>query len=151
MAANAQEKGDMAAGGNLVMGLGNSYTNFGIGAKFQYNVTNPIRLEADFTYFLKKDYVSMWDFSVYGHYLFPIADKLTAYPLVGLGMLGTSASYDFGYGYSGSASASEFGFNVGGGLDYKLTDKLILNAELKYKFAGTWDRLLISAGAAYKF
>ncbi|MDR3286163.1 MAG: hypothetical protein LBT27_01800, partial [Prevotellaceae bacterium] len=35
----AQEKGDMAVGGNLVLGSGDSYSNYGIGAKFQYNVT----------------------------------------------------------------------------------------------------------------
>ncbi|GHV23158.1 hypothetical protein FACS1894174_08690 [Bacteroidia bacterium] len=162
--ANAQEKGDMAAGGNLVVGSGDSFTNFGIGGKFQYNVTTPIRLEGSFTYFLPKKQgisgiaessVSMWDLSVNAHYLFSVAEKVKVYPLAGLGILGTSASaeVDFGeYGsYGGSASTSEFGFNIGGGIDYGLTDKLILNAELKYKLGSTWDRLLISAGLAYRF
>jgi hypothetical protein len=40
---------------------------------------------------------------------------------------------------------------AGGGIDYQLTDKLIFNAELKYKLGNTWDRLLISAGMAYRF
>jgi opacity protein-like surface antigen len=53
--------------------------------------------------------------------------------------------------YGGSASTSEFGFNLGGGIDLKLTNKLILNAELKYKLGSTWNRLLLSAGLAYKF
>jgi opacity protein-like surface antigen len=70
-----------------VLGSGDSYSNYGIGAKFQYNVTKPIRLEGSFTYFLKKDLISMWDLSVNAHYLFPIADKLTVYPLAGLGLL----------------------------------------------------------------
>jgi outer membrane protein X len=48
----AQEKGDKAVGVNLALGLGDSYSNYGIGAKFQYNVTKPIRLEGSFTYFL---------------------------------------------------------------------------------------------------
>jgi outer membrane protein X len=157
VAVNAQEKGDMAAGGNLVLGSGNSFTNYGIGAKFQYNVMNPLRLEGSFTYFLKKDNLTMWDLSVNAHWLFPIADKVTVYPLAGLGMLGTKVSVpsiDLGelgsYG-GGSASDSEIGFNLGGGIDYKLTDKLILNAELKYKLGNNWNRLLISAGVAYKF
>jgi outer membrane protein X len=122
VAGGAQEKGDMAAGGNLVLGSGDSFTNYGIGAKFQYNVTDPLRLEGAFTYFLKKDYVTMWDLSVNGHWLFPV---------------GNSASY--------------FAFNLGGGLDYKLTDKLTGNVELKYKIADIWDRLLLSAGVAYRF
>jgi outer membrane protein X len=87
VAANAQEKGDMAVGGNLVLGSGDSFTNYGIGAKFQYNVTNPLRLEGSFTYFLKKDYLTMWDLSANAHWLFPVADKITVYPLAGLGIL----------------------------------------------------------------
>jgi outer membrane protein X len=157
VAAQAQEKGDMAAGANLVLGSGDSFTNMGIGAKFQYNVLDPLRLEGAFTYFFEKDLVSMWDLSVNAHWLFPVADKITVYPLAGLGILGTSVnvpSFDLGewgsYG-GGSASDSEFGFNLGGGIDLKLTEKLILNAELKYKIGSTWDRLLVSAGAAYRF
>jgi outer membrane protein X len=146
VAVNAQEKGDMAAGGNLVLGLGDSCTNYGIGAKFQYNATNPLRLEGSFTYFLKKDNLTMWDLSANAHWLFPVADKVTVYPLAGLGILNYGSSYG---GYS--ASSSDIAFNLGGGIDYKLTDKLALNAELKYKISDTWDRLLLSAGLAYKF
>ena len=162
VAANAQEKGDMAVGGNFVVGMGDEITNFGIGAKFQYNVTNPIRLEAQFTYFLPKDYgdgfgdakLKMWDLSAYVHYLFPVADQINVYPLAGLGILGVTASAeaDTGFGtYSASASTSNFGFGLGGGIDYKLSEKLILNAEVKYRLGGDWNRLFLSAGIAYKF
>jgi outer membrane protein X len=97
----------------------------------------------------------MWDLSVNGHRLFPVADKITVYPLAGLGVLGTTVStptIDLGEwgSYDASASTSDFTFNLGG-IDYKLTDNLILNAELKYKISDIWDRLMISAGIAYKF
>ncbi|MDR1226264.1 MAG: porin family protein [Prevotellaceae bacterium] len=146
VAAGAQEKGDMAAGGNLVLGSGNSFTNYGIGVRFQYNVTNPFRLEGSFTYFLKKDNFTMWDLSANAHWLFPVTDKITVYPLAGLGILNSGANYGF---YS--ASKSDIAFNLGGGIDYRLTDSLILNAELKYKISDWWDRLMLSAGLAYKF
>ncbi|MDR1983829.1 MAG: porin family protein [Prevotellaceae bacterium] len=152
VAAQAQEKGDMAVGANVVFGSGDNFSNYGIGAKFQYNVLDPLRLEANFTYFLEKDLISMWDFSVNAHWLFPVADKLTVYPLAGLGMLGTSVDLgEFGEYFGGSASDTEFGFNLGGGIDFKLTDKLILNAEVKYKLGSDWNRLLLSAGIAYRF
>jgi outer membrane protein X len=155
VAASAQEKGDMAAGGNLVLGAGNSFTNFGIGAKFQYNVTAPLRLEGAFTYFLKKDYMTMWDLSVNGHWLFPISDKITVYLLAGLGILNYGYDYSIDLGglgsYGSSDSTSDFAFNLGGGIDLKLTDKLIFNAEVKYKISDVWDRLLLSAGVAYRF
>ena len=92
---NAQSKGDMAAGVNLNLGFaygndmttedGGDFSNIGIGAKFQYNITDPIRLEAAFNKFLKKDYISMYDFMVNAHYLFGIGN-LTVYPAVGLGV-----------------------------------------------------------------
>jgi outer membrane protein X len=157
MAASAQEKGDMAVGGNLAQGFGDGYSNLGIGAKFQYNVIKPVRLEGSFTYFFKNDLLNMWDMSVNGHYLFPVANKLTVYPLAGVSILNSRVDipgFDFGelgsYG-GGSASNSEFGVNFGGGIDFKLTDRLILNAETKYKIGDTWDRLILSAGIAYRF
>jgi outer membrane protein X len=147
----AQEKGDKAAGAGLSIGTGDSYTNIGLGAKFQYNVTDPIRLEGAFTYFLKKDYLSMYDLSVYGHYLFPVADKITVYPIVGLGILSSKVSFpDFGFNL-GSATHSDFAFTLGGGVDYAVTDKVLIYADLKYKIADYMDRMIISAGVAYKF
>jgi outer membrane protein X len=166
MNVSAQEKGDMAAGLNAAVGMGDELTNFGIGAKFQYNILDPLRLEGSFTYFLPKTWgagfaeakLSMWDFSVNAHYLFPMSESLAVYPLAGVGMLGTSSSVevDFGgYGglreYGSSVSTSEFGFNLGGGLDFRLTEQFILNAEVKYKICGTWSRLMLSAGVAYRF
>ncbi|MDR0939224.1 MAG: porin family protein [Mediterranea sp.] len=160
---SAQEKGDMAVGGNLSMGTGNGVTNFGIGAKYQYNVTDPIRLEGSFNYFLKKNYTTLWDLTAYGHWLFPVAQKVTVYPVVGLGIVGASSKYKLegvpnGYGQyvnvdggTSSSSNTEFGFTFGGGVDYQLTDRLTGNAELKYKIAGLWDRFMFSVGVNYRF
>jgi outer membrane protein X len=154
VATYAQEKGDMAAGANFVLGFGDNFNNYGIGAKFQYNVMNPLRLEASFTYFLKKNYITMWDLGVNAHWLFALGDKINVYPLAGVGLLNYGYDLDLGlgaYGIDDSASATDFAFNFGGGIDFKLSEKLILNAELKYKLSGEWDRLLISAGLAYRF
>jgi outer membrane protein X len=156
MVANAQEVGDKAVGGSLVLGSGNNYTNYGIGARFLYNVTSPIRLDGSFTYFLEKDYLSMWDLSVNAHWLFPVADKTTVYPLAGLGILGSSVNIpkiEVG-GFStggGNISSSDLALNLGGGIDQKLTDVLTFNAELKYKVVDNMNRFLISAGIIYKF
>jgi len=148
----AQEAGDKAAGGSLNYGSGDGWSSIGIGAKFRYNVTSPIRLEGVFTYFLKKDYVSMWDFSVNAHYLFKAGEKLTVYPLAGLGLTKATASASgeyMGYDYNVSASASEFGLNLGGGLDYDLSENMVGNVELRY---GTGSELIIlSAGVVFKF
>ena len=152
MTVNAQSQGDKAVGGNLVIGAGDSYTNVGIGAKFLYNVTDPIRLAGEFDYFLKKDYVSMWDLSVYGHYLFPVADQVLLYPLVGLGMVGSSYKYPSSVWYEAySGSDSNFAFTLGGGADYELSSNLSLNGELRLKLVDGSNRLNIAIGLAYKF
>ena len=147
---HAQEKGDMAAGAHLVLGTGsnsgNSYTNIGIGTKFQFNIFKPVRLEGSFTYFPEKDFVSMWDISANGHYLISVAEQVTVYPLGGMGIFGTKT--DPG---SNSYSTKDICINIGLGVDYQLNERLVFNAELKSKIVKDWNRIMLSAGVAYKF
>jgi outer membrane protein X len=175
----AQEVGDKAVGGNIVLGIGDEFTNIGIGAKFQYGVTSNIRGEGSFTFFPKKDGLGMWDLSVNGHYLFniPTVPSLKVYPIAGLGIMGYSVGgydydedddyYDYyydpslnAYGYDdddddGSSSSTIFGLNLGGGAEYKLTDNISANLDLKYRIGfesgPLANRFMISAGIAYKF
>jgi len=154
--AAAQKKGDMAAGLNVLFGTTKGYSNLGLGAKFRYNVTNPIRLSAEFDYFLKKDFVNFWDVSVYGNYLFPIADKLVVYPSIGLGVVGEKYNLGipeeeiFGIKIGGSASENKFAASIGGGADYAITPNIALNFELRVKtITNGWFNILV--GASYKF
>ena len=148
MPAVAQQAGDKAVGANLVIGTGDSYNNVGIGAKFFYNVTDPIRVAGEFDFFLKKDYLSMWDLSVYGHYLFPVSDQVMIYPSIGLGMIGFKFTDPF---FGGNYSESKFVFSLGGGADYALTDVLSLTGELRIKFYEGNNRINFALGIAYKF
>ena len=143
--ANAQQKNDMAVGGNIVIGTGHDVTNLGIGAKFQWTAIDNLRFEPSITYFFKSDYVTMWDFSVNAHYMFEVGDNIYLYPLAGLGLLSTNV--DFGYGFS--ASSTDFAFNFGGGVEYQFTSNLSANFELKFKITD-FDRALFSFGIAYK-
>jgi len=151
----AQKKGDMDAGANLLFGTTSGYSNVGLGAKFRYNVTNPIRLAGEFDYFLKKNYINFWDFSVYGNYLFPVAPKFVVYPSVGLGVVGSTVHVPdidlFGEKVGGgSVSGSDFAISLGGGADYELSPNLTLNGELRYKtLSGGWFNILV--GVAYRF
>ena len=76
------QKGEQRVGLNL--NYGTEISNVGLGAKYQYGITDAIRLEGSFDYFFKKDGASMWDINVNAHYLFPFAKKFAVYPLVGL-------------------------------------------------------------------
>lgn len=171
LCASAQEKGDMAVGVNLGVAPclegGASVTNFGIGAKFQYNVTDPIRLEAALDYGFKSKGVDAMTLGVNAHYLFNVADKIKVYPIVGLGyahcgaiafgfpdmdvddwMYGDIDDYDT---KSESVSINRFYFNIGVGGQYDINDKLAVNLELKYQYIKDFNRLPISLGVAYKF
>jgi outer membrane protein X len=157
VAINAQQQGDMAAGGNLVIGTGNSYinggrnsyTNVGLGAKFFYNVADPIRLAGELDLFLQNKGLRMWDLSVYGHYLFPVADQITVYPSVGLGVLGEK--WVENYGYSLKAPNNNPVFSLGCGVDYELFSNLALTNEIRIKLYDGGNRLNIAIGLAYKF
>ena len=176
LCASAQEKGDMAVGLNLgvapCLESGASVTNFGIGAKFQYNVTNPIRLEAAFDYGFKNKGVDVMTIGVNAHYIFNVANKFNIYPLVGVGYAHCKATasgipdldendwLDIAYGKTDiddygtkeeSGSANKFFFNVGVGGQYDLNDKLAVNLEIKYQYIENFNRLPISLGIAYKF
>ncbi len=147
---NAQEKGDMAAGVNLNMGFAyKDYSggNFGMGAKYQYSITDHIRLEPAFTYYFKKDYISMWDLMANAHYLFKVADeKLNLYPIVGVGAFGAKASV-FGY----SSSDTNFAVNLGAGAEYRVSQNISVSAELKYMIVSDFGHLGLQIGAAYLF
>lgn len=174
----AQEKGDMSVGVNLGVApcieSGASLTNFGIGAKFRYHVTSPIRVEADLDYWLKSKECDVLDFSVNAHYLFKVTDKINVYPVVGLGYarIGSFISYDdnfddfdFPYGRSSydpwedmdyymddsSSALNRMLINVGVGADYALTDKISVGAEIKYQYIKDFNRLPINIGVTYKF
>jgi outer membrane protein X len=103
--------------------------------------------------------ISMWDLSATGHYLFTLSDNLALYPLAGIGIMGITQDTDMddwgdddGWGdVSSSASTTEFGFNIGGGIDLKLSENLILNGQIKYMIISNFNRLIISAGLMYKF
>ena len=174
----AQEKGDKSVGVNLGVApcieSGASLTNFGIGAKFRYHVTSPIRVEADLDYWLKAKECDELDFSVNAHYLFKVADKINVYPVVGLGFahIGSSISYDdsfddFDYpdyeGYSNdpweeedymddssSNSLNRMLINVGVGAEYALTDKISVGAEIKFQYIKDFSRIPFKIGVTYK-
>ena len=164
ISASAQQ-GEKAAGINL--SYGTEHKALGIGVKGQYGITDAIRAEASFDYFLKKDGLSMWDINLNVHYLFPLTDKLKVYPLAGLTFTNWKyeetieievdpmfAQYltedDLTIG-SVSGSESKFGVNLGAGLQYDLTEKLALNVEAKYQFVSDFDQIIFSLGVAYKF
>ena len=154
VAVQAQQQGDMAAGGHLAYWGEDGFSSVGIGGKFRYNITDPIRLEGSFTFFLPKKFLgdikmSMWDLSVNGHYLFPVSDKVTLYPLAGLSILGFKSSGTF-LGIDASHSETKLFLNIGGGVDFNVADNIAINLEPKL-IVGDGNAFILSAGVVFKF
>ncbi len=134
------QKGEKAVGINL--NYGSEVETLGLGAKFQYDFTDVIRGELAFNNFFKKHGLKMWNLEATAHYLLPLSDKITFYPLSGL---------CFAKASSGGWSNSEWGANLGGGIEFGLAENLCLDFEAKYQLVSDLDQAIISVGLAYKF
>ena len=113
----------------------------------------------NFNYYFKTNGLEFWDLNANLHYLFNITDRFSAYPLGGLGYVNWKQTYtgivydNAGRPYTGEVSTSggKLGINLGGGVDFGLTEDLYLNGEVKYQIVSGYNQAVFSAGIVYKF
>ena len=148
VATSFAQKGESALGLNLNYG---NDTNLGMGVKYQYCITDNFRIEPAFNYYFKNDYVSMWDLGANLHYLFPVAEKVTVYPLGGLGYANATAHTSDLIGGADNVSDGKIAINLGAGVDFKVASNLKLNVEAKYQIIDSYNQLVVSAGVAFTF
>lgn len=163
------QKGQKAIGANLsytpCLEDGIKINNFGIAAKFQYNLTDAFRSELAVGYDFKDKEIGFFTAAANFHYLFNVGEKFKVYPIVGAGY----ARMDYGLWGDlnewGNELAEELGYddeedmpsknkllvNAGLGAEYAVSDKLSFGAEVKYQYIKDACRLPISIGFAYKF
>ncbi|MDE6443700.1 MAG: porin family protein [Muribaculaceae bacterium] len=145
------------AGNNMGIGINlgaapviegsHSPTNFIIGAKYQYNVTKLIRLEAAADFGLKDKGTSTFNAMANVHFMIPVANQFYMYPLAGIGY--GHLSQDVGNHVN--AGYDKFAFNIGVGAEYEITRNFGVNFEFKYQYMADYNRLPILVGATYKF
>lgn len=145
---NAQQ-GKMGAGLNF--GYGTELESISLGAKFNWAITDHVRLSPSFNYFLGNEFMSAWEINVDAHYLFNVSDKFAIYPLAGVTYSSWSMTVGFGQGGSVSASTGYFGANVGVGFGYDLSDALTLGLEAKYSTAGLTGQIVPAIYLTYNF
>ena len=172
------QKGEKAVGINV--NYGSEISNVGFGAKFQYGITDAIRVEPSFDYYLEKDGVGFWDINVNFHYMFDVAENIKVYPLAGLGYANCKYTWSFddifdynnysaktrydlddfyedlediykGEGGEESSSDGEIAVNIGVGGEYQLNEKFSIGAELKYQIINNFNQVVFGVGATYKF
>ena len=118
------------------------------GVKLQYEFIEDFRVEANFKYYLKKDYVSAWNANANIQYVIPVTDMFRVYPLVTFGVLGSSPEYGEG--------SSAFVFGGGAGAEYFLTENVKVYLDAIYQYGKkdgvkVVDNPLVSVGVAYAF
>ena len=97
--------------------------NPGIGVSIGHEFVDNVRGVAEFDYLFKNKGASGWNINVNAEYLFSIQNILTVYPIAGMNVLG----------WSGDESTSKLGLNLGGGIEYPVSNNIILKAEFMYK------------------
>lgn len=126
---------------------GTDASNIGVGVKYQRNITDPIRLEAVGDLYLKKDGFFTCDLNVNANYLFPLTEKITAYPLAGVNY--TYWHQDGIDEIGGTGHKGTLGINLGGGCQYQLIEKVRIGVEFKYQSFSPYNTVAISAGVTY--
>ena len=138
---------------------GTDVANLGIGVRARYDINDQFRADGNFNYYFKTNGLEFWDLNANLHYLFNITDRFSAYPLGGLGYVNWKHTYtgivydNAGRPYTGEVSTSggKLGINLGGGVDFGLTEDLYLNGEVKYQIVSGYNQAVFSAGIVYKF
>jgi outer membrane protein X len=135
------QKGVKAVGGQFTY-LTDSELS-GIGFKFQYGITNPLRFEGSIDNYFKSDGLSMWDINANLHYRIPFTRNFALYPLAGMAL--TNWNTD------GDGTQSKVGVNVGCGVEIGLAKEWALNFESKYQIIDNYNQIVLGAGLMYKF
>ena len=126
----------------------------GAGIHFKTHYLDALRTTFSGNYFFKKDGVSCYDFNLEENYIFNVGEKIQLYPLVGGRAVIWKADdvstngWEFG---TSDKTHYEIGFNLGGGIDYLMGERWLLNAEVKYQFIKNANQVLIGVGIGYRF
>lgn len=153
VSASYAEEGQHGIG--VTLGYANgSYgmNNLGLGVRYNYQLSDNIRIEPSFMYYFDTDDFAEKDLSLNLHYLFNMAnDKFHIYPIFGVSSI---YGKEFVKDATGSVEKDHFfrfGCNLGMGLQYDLTDDFSLVGEAKYKLVSTFDNVHFAFGCLMTF
>jgi opacity protein-like surface antigen len=157
------EKGVSSIG--VIAGYAVDNKTFAAGLDFRYNILEHIRLAPSVLYLFKQDSTDAWYVNVDAHYLLRATEKITVYPIVGLGLSARKtdakpapAESEEGENSENSRSKKStstvrVGLNMGVGVEKRITKDIILGAEFKYNLTTEriYDQAMFSGRIAYYF
>ncbi len=136
--------------GNQQLGFNIGYAfdseNATLGVDYRYNITDAIRFNPGVTYFTKNDGLSAWAIDMNLHYVVPLGDSFSFYPLAGLDL----SFWKFGH-KDYSDNATRFGANIGLGGEFYATSLLTVGVDLKYNIIKDFDQAMFAVRVGYNF
>ncbi|MDR2916361.1 MAG: porin family protein [Tannerella sp.] len=148
------EKGVSSVGGILGYAVDNETVVLGV--DYRYNIKNQIRLAPSILYAVKNDDISTWYVNADAHYLIRMTDKMTLYPVGGLGL----SIWNFdnvtvlkdGEVSGDTETKVRLGLNLGFGGEMRVTQDIIVGAEFRYNLTNRhYDQAMILTRVAYYF
>jgi opacity protein-like surface antigen len=154
------EKGISSIGG--IFGYAIDRKTAAVGVDFRYNIKDRIRLAPSVLYTLKNEDQSTWIVNADAHYLVRTTEKVTIYPVGGLGLsfwnfeymtLPTPDDDEEDPAEEETETKTRLGLNLGFGGEMRITRDIIIGAEFRYNLTTEriYDRAMILARAAYYF
>lgn len=142
--------GDVTVGANLGVSptLSNNWdaSNFTLGLKVQYGFTDDVRGEFNFENGFNSSHLSYYELMANVHYIIPVSQVFSMYPIVGIGYGHTKID-----AYVGDVNFNRFAINAGLGGEFRLTDNLSAQVEVKYLYMKDFSRMPMTFGVTYKF
>lgn len=143
------DKGNMRLGGQLAFGT--EIESLGIGANFDYAITDAILLAPSLVYFFGKSEGevswSLFEVNLNGNYLFDTGNSnIIPYALAGLNLSFWSVDYE-GFGFGSLGNSTNVGLNIGGGADFVVSTFFVFG-ELRYVISSS-DQLVIAGGVKF--
>jgi len=150
--ASAQvHQGETAVGANLV--YGSEIESAGIGARFQYGITDQLRAEVGLNYFFEHKHMSWWDVNINAHWLVGLwHEQLYLYPLAGINYTMVNDKRPNNDHPNGPGQKNDIGLNIGGGIEYEINEQWGVNAEYRHTInGGNYDQGVFGIGINYYF
>lgn len=143
------EEGTHGIGINFGYGVGSyGMNNLGLGIRYNYQLSDNIRIQPSFLYYFDTDKFEEKDISFDLHYLFNMNDdKMHFYPVFGITTLFGQENYK----KEEMDAFFRFGVNLGAGLQIDLTDDFALIGEARYKLVKGMDNVNFAVGCLMTF
>lgn len=134
--------------GEKTLGVAGGYSGYNnsgyLKAYFQYTIIDHLRLAPEIGYSFKGDHgASAFEAALDVQAPFRVARGFSLYPLAGF-------SFN-SWNYDGGGTANRAGFDLGGGMELKVTPNLKLSLQGKYTFMNDTGGCWIDFGIGYVF